>query len=208
MDKSRFSLNVLIAIGFLVIIIFATSVLTTYEKTNISNFPKITSKNPSLGEKGAEIQIIEFGDFQCPYCQSLSTLFRQLYFEYQGKVRLVWKDFPLTTIHDQSLKAALAARCAQEQGKFWEMHDKLFENQKNLGEELYLSLAKEIGLEENKFSNCLISDKTLDLIAEDLQEGVRLGVEGTPHFYINQYVITELIDYERLKSVVDLLLVE
>ncbi|MDZ7798002.1 MAG: DsbA family protein [Patescibacteria group bacterium] len=150
--------------------------------------------------------IIQYGDFQCPYCRELADIFRNLNDEYEGEIAIVWKDFPLHQIHDQSLNAAKAARCAQKQDKFWQMHDLLFQNQKKLTDDLYVPLASGLDLDTDEFIQCVNNNETLALIQKDIEEGTSLGVQGTPHFFVNNYEITELIEEEELKDIIDSLL--
>ncbi len=203
MDKKKITLNALFIAAVLVIIIFAVSIFSSYTWKNTSNFPKVTSKNPILGKKNADVQIIEYGDFQCPYCKELAAIFREVYKEYGDKISFVWKDYPLYSIHEDSLAAAKAGRCANKQDNFWDMHDLIFANQQNLSDEIYLSFASQIGLDTDKFIQCMNNNETLDLVQEDIEEAMDLGIIGTPHFYVGSYVITELITYEQLKEIIN-----
>jgi len=206
MDNKKISLYVLIVLAVAVIFIFASSVLSFFNNKSDYNFPEVESKNPILGKKNTPVVIVEYGDFQCPYCQELASIFRDVYTEYEGEVSIVWKDFPLYEIHDQSLNAAKAARCAQKQDKFWQMHDLLFQNQKKLADDLYVSLASGLEIDTDKFIECYNNNETLDLVQKDIEEGTNLGVQGTPHFFINNYEVTELIEEEQLKDIIDDLL--
>jgi len=206
MNKKNLSLYTLIALAALVVVIFGYSVLSFFNDKTGSGFPKIDSKSPIIGEKNNEVVIIEYGDFQCPYCKELSRIFRKLSNNYEGQVSIIWKDFPLYQIHDQSLNAAKAARCAQKQDRFWEMHDLLFQNQKKLDDDLYVSLASGLEIDTDKFIECYNNNETLDLVQKDIEEGTNLGVQGTPHFFINNYEVTELIEEEQLKDIIDDLL--
>jgi len=139
------------------------------------------------GRSDAKITIIEFSDFQCPFCarfyqETLPFIDRE--YIQTGKARLVYRDFPLDTIHKDAQKAAEAAQCAGEQGKFWEMHDKLFENQKALGPNHLKRYAKEIGLPMTSFNECLDSGKYAKEVQKDLRDGQEAGVSGTPSFFI------------------------
>jgi len=203
MNKSKLSINILLVLSLIVVVIFAISVFSFSRKTKIYNFPEITRQSPSLGNKKAKIQIIEFGDFQCPFCAELNSLFAKLKNDYKDNIRIVWKDFPIYSIHAQALTAAEVARCAQKQGQFWPMHDQIFANQKNLSSDLYLALAEAIGLNKNKFVSCVNNHETLKLIEADLKEGTGLGVNGTPYFYVNNYLFTELPTYEQLKKIIN-----
>ncbi|MFA5069848.1 MAG: thioredoxin domain-containing protein [Patescibacteria group bacterium] len=202
MEKKKFFLNALIYFALFTLIIFAVSVFRGCQKNDTVIRPEVSGKDPRLGEKNAKVTIIEFGDFQCPYCDELAPIFKKLKDEYKEQLTIVWKDFPLTTVHEEALSAAQAARCSQKQGKFWEMHDELFANQSLLSAELYPKLSAKIGLNTDQFIDCLNNGETLSLIQKNVNEGVALGVDGTPYFYLNNYVITELMSEESLKALI------
>ena len=131
--------------------------------------------------------MIEFSDFQCPFCQrnfanTLPTL-KKDYID-TGKVRYVFRDFPLDSIHPQARKAAEAAHCAGEQGKYWEMHDTLFKNQRALGGIQLKGFARTLGLKEDEFNTCLDDGKYANTVSEHLAAGSAVGVTGTPSFFI------------------------
>ncbi|MFH1366953.1 MAG: thioredoxin domain-containing protein [Patescibacteria group bacterium] len=203
MNKSKLSINILIVLSLVVLLILAISVFSFSRKTKTYDFPEVSRQSPTLGDKKAKIQIIEFGDFECPFCAELAVSFNKLKEEYKEDIRIVWKDFPIYSIHAQAMTAAEVARCSQKQGKFWEMHDKIFENQRNLSSDLYVVLAEEIGLDIDRFASCVNNHETIKLIEADINEGTGLGVNGTPHFYVNQYVFTELPTYEQLKKIIN-----
>lgn len=140
-----------------------------------------------LGNANASVTIIEFSDFECPYCGKFFTetlpLIKQNYIN-TGKVKLVYRDFPLS-FHPDSEKAAEAAECAGEQSKYWEMHDKLFENQNALGVDSLKQYAKDIGLDSAQFNACLDSGKMTSEVQKDSADGQSYGVSGTPTFFIN-----------------------
>jgi len=158
------------------------------------------TEDPSSGSVAAEIQIVEFADFECPYCRQLEPVLRQLRAKYGDRLRLVWKDFPLA-IHDRAHAAAEAARCAADQGRFWEFHDRLFENQQALDADGLRRHARDAGLDEPKFLGCLEQGTHRGEIAADQEEGARHGVEATPTLFINGRPIIgaqPLDAYERL----------
>lgn len=143
--------------------------------------------DPSMGSKDARVTLVEFTDYQCPFC---GRAFRQTYppvvAEYvkTGKVRYVIHNYPLTQLHANAFRAAEAARCAQDQGKFWEMHDRLFGNQKALDEKGLEASAKALGLDTQQFQQCLTSGKYKKEIQDEVEAGKKLGVTGTPTFFI------------------------
>lgn len=133
----------------------------------------------------APVTIVEFSDFQCPYCKQSEPTLKDLLIKYNGQVKLAWRDFPLREIHPLAQTAAEAARCAWEQGKFWEFHDALFADQSKLKEADLVASAKAIGLNDKSFRSCLASGKFKAKIEADLEDGRKVGVVGTPGFFIN-----------------------
>ncbi|MBS1268733.1 MAG: hypothetical protein MAG458_01467 [Nitrosopumilus sp.] len=175
--------------------------------TQPTNPIKISADDdPVIGNINAEITIIEFSDFQCPFCERFNTqTFPLIFEEYikHGKVKLVFRDFPIQSIHPNALPASVAAECANEQGKFKEMHDKLFDNQKKWNKQdtinalsIFNQYATEIELEQTKFESCLANGKYIDEIKNDLSEGQSYGVSGTPGFFIGN----EKIGFIELKG--------
>ena len=142
---------------------------------------------PFKGDKNAPVTVIEFSDFQCPFC---SRFFRQtlpqLDKEYikTGKIKLVYRDYPLVRIHPDAFKAAEAAQCAGDQGKYWQMHDRFFANPKSLGEKDLPGHAKALGLDAAKFKTCLDSGQKKAGVRADIADAVKAGVRGTPTFLI------------------------
>lgn len=136
------------------------------------------------------VTLVEFSDFQCPACQSVQEPLKQILAKYDGKVTFVYRHFPLSSIHKNAQMAAQAGEAAFQQGKFWEMHDKLFETQnswKDLADPrgLFIQYAKEIGLDEAKFASDLESQATKDIVSTDLLASTRYRLSGTPTFFIN-----------------------
>jgi protein-disulfide isomerase len=140
---------------------------------------------PFKGPEGAPVTIIKFEDFQCPYCKQVQPTFVELFKQYDGKVRLVHKDFPLEAIHPLARQTAEAARCANEQGKFWSYHDKLYASAPKLSAEDLKNYAKEVGLNVGLFDRCFSTGKYRAIVEKDLSDGVQLGVTATPIFFIN-----------------------
>lgn len=160
--------------------------------------------DPFWGSEDAPVTIIEFSDFQCPFCSRFfSQTYPQIKQEYEGKVRFVYRDFPLTSIHENAQKAAEAAECADEQGKFWEYHDMLFSNSQALDDASLKSYASQLGLDSNAFNQCLDSGKYTEEVQKDYQEGISYGVTGTPAFFINGVSIIGAQPYANFKAVID-----
>lgn len=145
----------------------------------------VTTDDPSLGSASAKITIVEFADFGCPYSKEESYVVRTLAQQYGDKVRFIYRDFPLTDLHPQAELAAEAGDCAQDQGKFWEMHDKMFSNQDDLSRDRLVQMAQELGLATGQFISCLDQGVHKDEVAQDYQDGLNAGVYGTPTFFIN-----------------------
>ncbi len=154
------------------------------------------------GKEGAPITIVEFSDFQCPFCSRANASVDQVMKEYGDKVRLVFRHFPLD-FHKEAPKASEAALCAGDQGKFWEMHDQLFANQQKLGVEDLKKHAAELKLDTAKFNKCLDSGEKASVIQADLADGKKAGVSGTPAFFINGILLSGAQPFEEFKSVID-----
>jgi protein-disulfide isomerase len=161
--------------------------------------------DPFLGPKDAPVTIIEFSDFQCPYCRRVQPTLKQLLQEYQQSVKLVFRDFPLRNIHPQAQKASEAAQCAAEQQQFWPYHDKLF-SVSELEPENLKQYAQELGLNTTQFNACLDSSKYAPEVERDLQDGLSAGVNATPSFFVNGQPISGAVGYEQFKEVVEAVL--
>lgn len=142
--------------------------------------------DPAIGPQDAPVLIVEFSDFQCSFCARFATeTLGQILDTYGDQVRLVFRDFPLTSIHSQAQKAAEASQCAYEQGKYWEYHDSLFQNQQALDVDSLKGYAQELGLDTGAFNECLDFGKYTSEVQNDLAQGQSYGVTGTPTFFIN-----------------------
>ena len=157
---------------------------------------------PTLGPSDAPVTIVEFSDFQCPYCQRLAPTLDKVVEEYGDKVRLVFRQFPLP-IHADAQKAAEASLCAADGGKFWEMHDKMFENIQQLSVDQLKASAAALGLDEEAFGACLDSGKHAAAVADDLQAGRAAGVTGTPAMFVNGRFLSGAVPYEQLAALID-----
>ena len=138
-----------------------------------------------LGPMNAPVTLVEYGDFECPYCGQAHSVIKQILGEMVSELRFVFRHFPLAQIHPHAETAALAAEAAGAQGRFWEMHDILFENQIALEEEDLLQYAEALNLDTTEFSEALATGKHLPRIKQDFMGGVRSGVNGTPTFFVN-----------------------
>jgi protein-disulfide isomerase len=143
-----------------------------------------TAGRPALGPANAPVTIIEFSDFQCPFCGRAEPTVTEIIKKYGDKVRFVYVDFPLP-MHNHALDAAKAGQCAAEQGKFWPYHDQLFADQSKLAPADLKATAKKVGLNTAKFNACFDQAKTEPIVAGELAQGKTLGIDGTPTFYVN-----------------------
>ena len=158
---------------------------------------------PFRGSEKAPVTIVKFEDFLCPFCKQVQPTFNDLLSRYNGKVRLVHKDLPLESLHPQARQAAEAARCAYEQGKFWEYHDKLYANSPKAGADDLKSYAKEVSLNVDSFDRCFASGKYKAVVQQDLTEGAQLGLTGTPTFFINGREISGNQPLEAFEAIID-----
>jgi len=157
-----------------------------------------------IGSAKPKVTIVEFADFACSYCKNSFSKIREISVKHKDDVKIIFRDYPM---HEESLALAMAARCAGEQGLFWLMHDKLFQNQGAAKDQL-IELAKQIGADTVKFSQCLDSDKYAAQIQKDYDAGEELGVTGTPTWFINGYRVKGDIPYEVFAGVVEELIRE
>lgn len=165
--------------------------------------PVISSTDPVRGDPSARIAIVEFGDFFCPACAEIETTLQKILTEYEGKVKLVWKDLPNTQIHPLAQKAAEAARCASQQGAFWQYHDLLFINQASLTAGSFTQIARELGLNGEAFSQCITSESAVDLVTRTFNEAIILRVDATPYFFIGERRISGAPDEAQLKEAIE-----
>lgn len=164
---------------------------------------KISDTDNIRGNKDAKITIVEFSDIQCPYCSKFHNTMKQVAAAYPNDVRWVYKHFPLDSIHPYARKAAEAAECAGEQGKFWEYTDYLFDNQSSLNTEFISSVAKTVGLNTSNFESCLSDGKYADKVNADYNQGRSAGVTGTPGSVINGELVKGAVSFETIKAKIE-----
>jgi protein-disulfide isomerase len=145
---------------------------------------------PFKGPEKAPITIVEFSDFHCPFCRRVLPTLAQLESQYRAKIKLVFRDFPIENLHPGATKAHEAARCASEQGQFWVYHDKLFAGPAKSSPEIFKGLAAELGLDIDNFDTCFQSGRYQAAVKKDIEDGNRLGITGTPAFFINGRLIS------------------
>ena len=175
---------------------------------------RVTNTEQLLGDQrravkaeGAKVTIVEFGDLQCPACGAAHPIVKQVLADREGEVTFVWRHFPLP-MHRNAMLAAVASEAAGEQGKFWEMHNMLFENQtewaeENNAKEIFTGYAQELGLDTAKFTEALDSNFNAERIQTDMDEGIALGVNSTPTFFINGEKINGVISYDEFIQKID-----
>jgi protein-disulfide isomerase len=165
---------------------------------------EISAADPSLGEANAPITIIEFADFECPFCQRhAQQTHGRLLEAYGDQIRFVYKDFPLSSLHPNAYSAAIAGQCANEQGLFWEYHDLLFSGRLGLGREAYEMYAQEAGLDGAEFTDCLDEDRYAEAVQADYNQAVQLGISSTPTFFVNGIAVVGAQDYSLFAQIID-----
>lgn len=164
--------------------------------------PKVSAEDRIKGPETAPVTIIEFSDFQCPYCKSENDVVKQVLAAYPDKVRLVFKNFPLPA-HTEAEFAAEAAECAGDQGKFFEMGDVLFANQTKLDKTSIARYARNLKLDAKKFKECTDSGKFKDKIANDIKVGTEFGIGGTPAFFVGDEFTGGALSFEQFKEIID-----
>ena len=163
---------------------------------------EVAATGPSRGAENAPVTIVAFSDFQCPFCSRVNPTIEQVMKTYEGKVKFVFRDYPLP-FHKEAPKAAEAAHCAGEQGKFWEMHDQLFANQGKLQVADLKAHAAAIQLDQARFDECLDSGRMAEKVAENMKAGEKAGVEGTPAFFVNGVPLSGALPFEEFQKVID-----
>jgi len=158
---------------------FAVSILLQPPVVHVTDDPSRVKGDPD-----APVTIVEFSDFQCPFCNRIEPALKDVLTQYQGKVKLSYRDFPLSQIHPNAKIAAEASRCALDQGKYWEMHDAMFADQSKLDEAGLIKTAAGLGVDQKAFGSCLKSGKYEEVVQEDFRAGSEAGVNGTPTFFI------------------------
>ena len=162
-----------------------------------------TAGFPSQGPANAPVTIVEFSDFECPYCGGLFPTLKQVEKSYPQAVRIVYRQFPLTNLHPHAMKAAEAALCAAEQNKFWEFHDSMFGNQRELSVPDLKQRAVDLKMDTQAFNQCLDSGRKVAAIQTDIQDGARAGVSGTPAMFINGRFLGGNQPYSEIKDVIE-----
>jgi protein-disulfide isomerase len=163
----------------------------------------VSAQDHAQGPSSAPVTLVEYGDYQCPHCGRAYPIVKRIQKHFGERLRFIFRNFPLSEMHPDAEAAAEAAEFAGANGKFWEMHDLLFENQQRLGGPLYLELAAQLGLSAEALQSALESGMYEDRVAADFKGGVRSGVNGTPTFYINGHRHDAPFDYDDLAQAIE-----
>jgi len=163
----------------------------------------VTSEDHIQGPESAQATLVEYGDYECPYCGRAYPIVKRLQKHFGKRLRLVFRNFPLSEMHPNAESAAETAEFAGAKGKFWEMHDLLFENQNRLGEALYLALAEELSLSPASLRQALETREYAERVRADFKGGVRSGVNGTPTFFVNGRRHDGPFDFEDLAGAIE-----
>jgi protein-disulfide isomerase len=155
------------------------------------------------GSESAKVTLVEYGDYECPHCASANPIVKKVQKHYGEKLRFVFRDFPLSQIHPNAESAAEVSEFAASKGKYWEMHDLLFENYDQLGDDLYRELAADLSLDGDELAAALEAETFTEHVRHDFSGGVRSGVNGTPTFFINGQRHNGPFDYESLVKAID-----
>jgi predicted DsbA family dithiol-disulfide isomerase len=163
---------------------------------------RVEPRGPEVGKADAPVTIVEFGDFECPFCQREEPTLRQLIGQYPGQLRLVFRNLPLTQLHPDAMNAALAGVCADRQGKFWPMHDAMYADGRDLALEGLKDTARRLGLDAKHFTDCLSDPATRAAIDADVRDAQALGLHSTPYFFVNGRPIDGGVPIEKFQSVI------
>jgi len=148
-----------------------------------ASVPLFTDRDPAIGAERPALVIVEFSDFQCPFCRQAFPIMREAVAQYGDRLRFVYRDFPVDELHSEARGAAEAAQCAHAQGKFWAYHDRVFQNAEALDAASLARYAEQVGLDRAQFDACVAARTFQSEVEEDLQAGLRMGVQGTPTWF-------------------------
>ncbi|MBF0440760.1 MAG: thioredoxin domain-containing protein [Oligoflexales bacterium] len=174
-----------------------------FETDSIRYGPDTRDTKPLGCSYDCKVTVIEYSEFQCPFCERIVQIEKRLLKEYKGKLRWLVRDFPLS-FHDRALAAAVAAKCAAIQDRYWEMYELLFANQRSLSNESLTAYGKTLGLDFSKYESCIANpDRQLAVIEKNQKSGEKMGINGTPAFIINGRKVSGVLPYEEFKKIID-----
>lgn len=206
MSKLKWIIFAVITIGILVIlVIFSNNTKIDLSKIDANAIQTANSTNDNIadhvfGKAGSKVTLIEYGDYQCPPCANIYPVIKSITEKYKGQLQFVFRNFPITSAHPNAKAAAAAAEVAGLQDKFWEMHNKIYETQSDWSDlsisergSFFENLAKDLGLDIEKFKTDIAEPKINEKINYDTDLGKKVGVKGTPSFYLNGTLIDSAI---------------
>lgn len=170
---------------------------------SVMRLPVSVEVAPVLGPVEAPVTLVEFSDFHCPYCKRVEETLKALRAQYGMKIKLVYRQFPIQGLHPQARSASEASLCAHEQGKFWEYHAVLFEQSPKAANDDLTRYAEQVGLDTEAFAVCLFQSRYHDQVQRDIEEATKLGLEGTPAFFINGRFLNGAQPLERFVQIID-----
>lgn len=147
--------------------------------------PEVTKEDHMQGNANAPIELVEYGDYECPYCGEAYGYMKKIKKKFGNDLKFVFRNFPLYNVHPHAMHAAIAAEVAGDHGKFWQMHDILYENQNYLADKNLLGYAEQLGIDAGQFEAAFSDSKYVEKVESDLESGLRSGVNGTPSFFVN-----------------------
>lgn len=174
----------------------------TSTPTETRTEPSVSVIDPIRGLSTAQITIVDFGDFSCEACEEMDTAISQLLLLYPDDVRVVWKDAPNESLHPESMGAAIAARCADEQEMFWPYHDELFLRQTNLNNETYLTIAEDLELDNEEFTKCVENQDPLPRVEKSIEEAQELNLTATPTIFIGSQRFVGAVSFDDLRELI------
>lgn len=188
----------IILIAVVVILVLAGALVYWFTRST-PFYPEINSARPFIGSRESKVQLEVFSDFQCPACKAAEPLVKEIIQTYGDKIGYSFKHYPLVVVHTQAFRAALASECANDQGKFWEYHDLLFSKQPEFSEGQLISYAKDLGLKEQDFTNCLLAKAKAEVVRKEMKEGDDRKVDSTPSFFLNGEKVS---NWTELKNII------
>ena len=177
--------------------------MSTSQWDAVLTVPVTENRDHIQGTADAAVTLVEYGDYECPYCGAAYPIIKEVQSRMGARLRFVFRNFPITTSHPHAEQAAEAAEAAASQGRFWEMHDLLYENQKRLRDEDLHGYAEQLGLDVERFDQDLAEHAHAPRVREDFMSGVRSGVNGTPTFYINGARHDDSYDFDTLLAALE-----
>jgi len=187
-----------------IVVVGALILFSGNKQKPATNDSLVGNNSQILGAKDAKVTIVEFSDFQCPACGAAYPIVKQVLASYtKDQVRLVFRNFPLTSVHQYALGAAMAAEAAGEQGKYWEYYSLLYENQQSLDRDSLISYAVRLNLDINKFKKDMDSNSNKDIVMSDVSDGEKLGIAATPTFFIDGTKHEGVLTFDQFKSIID-----